>query len=41
MGFIQLPQFKVKKIEAQRLAEAFYKVAQLEDWMSDNDWTNK
>ena len=40
MGFIQLPQFKVKKIGAQRHAVAFYKVAQLEDWTSGNDWTN-
>lgn len=31
MGLIQLPHSKVKKIEAQRHAVAFYKVVQLED----------
>lgn len=31
MGLIQLPHFKVKKIEARRHAVTFHKVVQLED----------
>ena len=40
MGLIQLPHFKVKKIETQRRTIIFYKVVQLED-LERRQWFNQ